>query len=90
MRFGFSISASGEEDEMYSEAVMIYTVCLILHYYNWYTREDILELTQSQIWMLIEMIGSIENPKNLNKYKHLKFSSKFEFEQYILNKFKLI
>lgn len=69
---------------------MVYSICLILHYYNSYTKDDILNLTQSQLWMLIEMIWNIENPKNLNKYKKLKFSSKFEFEQYILNKFKLI
>lgn len=69
---------------------MIYSICLILHYYPSYTKDYILNLTQSQLWMLIEMIWNIENPKNLNKYKKLKFSSKFEFEQYILNKFKLI
>lgn len=49
----------------------------------------LLELTQSQISMLIEMIGICEDPKKLNQYKWLTFSSEFEFEQYILNKFKL-
>lgn len=69
---------------------MVYTICLILHYYPSYTKDYVLNLSQSQISMLIEMIGNIENPKNLSKYKKVKFSSKFEFEQYILNKFKLI
>jgi hypothetical protein len=63
---------------------------MILHYYPNYTKEQVLELTQSQVWMLLEMVGCIENPNNLKKYKQLRFSSKFEFEQYILNKFKMI
>lgn len=50
----------------------------------------IMELTQSQIWTLIEMISYCEDPSQLKKLKPIKFSSKFEFEQYILNKFKFI
>lgn len=88
LRIGFSLKAS--DNVAYSEAMIVYTICLIVHYYPSYTKESVLELTQSQIWMLIEMISNIENPKNLSKYKDLKFSSKFEFEQYILNKFKMI
>ena len=61
-----------------------------MHYYPNYTKEAILELTWSEISTLIEMIGNIENPKNLNKYKNLKFSNEFEFEQYLLNNCKLI
>lgn len=89
MRIGFSIGAS-EISEEYSEAITVYSICLILHYYPNYTKEQILDMTQSQISMLIEMVWNIENPSNLKKYKPLKFSSKFEFEQYILNKFKLV
>lgn len=88
MRVGFSIDASGWSSE-YSEAVMIYTICLVMHYYPSYTKNEVLELTQSQISHLIEMAGCIENPKSLEKYKKLRFNSKFEFEQYILQKFKL-
>lgn len=51
---------------------------------------QILELTQSEIWTLLEMVWLTKNPEWLKKYKSLKFSSEFEFEQYILNKFKLI
>lgn len=61
-----------------------------MHYYPNYTKEQILELTQSQISMLIEMVGICKDPSQLKKYKPVRFSSKFEFEQYILNKFKLI
>lgn len=35
------------------------------------------------------MGGAIQNPSVLDKYKTLKFSSEFEFEQYLLNKFKV-
>lgn len=89
MRIGFSVGASDMSEE-YSEAITVYTICSILHYYPNYSKEDVLNLTQSQISMLIEMITNIENPSNLKKYKPIRFSSKFEFEQYILNKFKLV
>jgi len=46
-------------------------------------------MTQSKIGTLVEMIWYFENPKWLDKYKELKFSSEFEFEQYILNQYKL-
>lgn len=90
MRIGFSISASDDWNVAYSEAVMVYTICIIMHYYPSYTKDQILELTESQISMLIEMIGYCEDPSKLKAKKELRFSSKFEFEQYILNKFKLI
>lgn len=70
--------------------MVVYTICLMCHYYPSYEKDDVLNLTQSQISMMLEMVWSIENPKNLSKYKNLKFASKFEFEQYVLNKFKLI
>lgn len=35
------------------------------------------------------MGGAIQNPSVLDKYKTLKFSNEFEFEQYLLNKFKV-
>lgn len=53
------------------------------------TENDIMEMTQSKIGTLVEMIWYFENPKWLDKYKELKFSSEFEFEQYILNQYKL-
>jgi hypothetical protein len=89
LRIGFSLGASGN-DVAYSEAVTVYTICEIMHYYPSYTKEKIMELTQSQIWTLIEMISYCEDPSQLKKLKPIKFSSKFEFEQYILNKFKFI
>jgi len=61
-----------------------------MHYYPKYTKDDVLNLTQSQISYLIEMVGAINNPSILDKYKPLKFSSEFEFDTYVLNKFKLI
>ncbi len=64
-------------------------ICYIQHTYPQYTKEKILDLTQSQIGTLIEMGGAIQNPSVLDKYKTLKFSSEFEFEQYLLNKFKV-
>ncbi len=63
---------------------------MIMHYYPSYTKEKILDLTNSQISYLLEMVWLTKNPEWLNKFKNLKFSSEFEFEQYILNKFKLI
>lgn len=36
------------------------------------------------------MGAAVENPKLLDKYKTLKFSSEFEFEHYIVDKFKFI
>lgn len=63
---------------------------MIMHYYPSYTEEMIMDLTSSKIWYLLEMVWLTKNPEWLNKFKNLKFSSKFEFEQYILNKFKLI
>lgn len=63
---------------------------MIMHYYPSYTKEKILDLTNSQISYLLEMVWLTKNPDGLNKYKTVKFSSEFEFEQYILNKFKLI
>ena len=69
---------------------MVYTVAVIMHYYPNYKKDDVLELSQSQISMLIEMIWCIENPENLKKYKGPpKFSSMFEFEQFLLNRYKL-
>ena len=35
------------------------------------------------------MGGAINNPSVLDKYKTLKFASEFEFEQYLLDKFKV-
>lgn len=58
--------------------------------YPQYSKEDVLELSQSQISYLIEMVAVMENPKLLEKYKPLKFSSEFEFEHYIIDKFRFI
>lgn len=60
-----------------------------MHEY-WFKKEEVLELSQSQISMLIEMIWCRKNPQNLKKYKDLKFNSEFEFEQYLLNTMKFI
>ena len=60
-----------------------------MHTYPQFTKDQILHLTQSQIGTLIEMGGAINNPSVLDKYKTLKFASEFEFEQYILDKFKV-
>jgi hypothetical protein len=54
------------------------------------TQNDILDFTQTKISTLIEMGAAVENPKLLDKYKTLKFSSEFEFEHYIVDKFKFI
>ena len=54
------------------------------------TKHSVLELTQSQISYLIEMAGAVNNPSVLDKYKTLKFSSEFEFEHYIIDKFKMV
>ena len=36
------------------------------------------------------MAGAVNNPSVLDKYKRLKFSSEFEFEHYIIDKFKMV
>lgn len=58
-----------------------------MHEY-WYSKDDIQEMTPSQIWVLMEMIGCRKNPELLKKYKDLRFTSEFEFEQYLLKKMK--
>ena len=82
------MNASGNDVE-YSEAVMVRCIAMIMHYYPKYEKEDILNFTQSYIWTLIEMVGLTKNPEWLKKYKPLKFWNELEFEQYILNKFKM-
>ncbi len=82
------MNASGNNVE-YSEAVMVRCICMIIHYYPSYTKEAIMELRQSEIWTLLEMVGLTKNPEWLKKYKPVRFGNKLEFEQYILNKFKL-
>ena len=59
-----------------------------MHEY-WYKKEEIMELTPSQIWVLMEMVGCRKNPELLKRYKKLKFDSEFEFEQYLLRTMKL-
>lgn len=66
----------------------IYTYTLLMHEY-WFKKEEILELTSSQVWALIEMVAYIKNPELLKKQKDLRFSSEFEFEQYLLKQMKL-
>lgn len=61
-----------------------------MHFYPQFTKNDVLELTQSQVSYLIEMAGAVNNPSVLDKYKRLKFSSEFEFEHYIIDKFKMV
>jgi hypothetical protein len=61
-----------------------------MHFYPQLTKDSVLELTQSQISYLIEMAGAVNNPSVLDKYKTLKFSSEFEFEHYIIDKFKMV
>lgn len=89
MRIGFSIKASDDDNKTYSEAITIFSICIIMNKYPTITENDIMEMTQSKIGTLVEMIWYFENPKWLDKYKKLKFSSEFEFEQYILNQYKL-
>lgn len=60
---------------------------LLMHYF-WYTKEEIDEKRMSEISTLLEMIWYIKNPEWLKKYKTMKFSSEFEFEQYLLNNMK--
>jgi len=50
----------------------------------------VFNLTQSQVSYLLDMAGAIQNPSVLDKYKTLKFKSEFEFEHYIIDKFKVI
>jgi len=83
------MNASGNDVE-YSEAVMVWCICMIIHYYPAHTKQSVMELRQSEISTLLEMVWLTKNPEWLKKYKHLKFWNKLEFEQYILNKFKLI
>ena len=59
-----------------------------MHYYPHISKEVVLDLTQSSISTLLEMIWAIKNPKALEKYKQTKFSSEFEFDQWILGKFR--
>lgn len=86
-RIGFSIGA-WEEDRGYSQALMVWSICAVMHFYPHMGKEEILNLTQSCISMLLEMIWAIKNPEALEKYKQAKFSSEFEFDQWILGKFR--
>ena len=89
MRVGFSINAD-EDNKGYSEALFVFTICYVMHYYPQLTKDKVMDLTQSQVSYLIEMAGAIQNPSVLDKYKTLKFKSEFEFEHYIIDKFKVI
>lgn len=60
-----------------------------MHYY-WFSKEDIQEKRMSEISTLLEMVGCIKNPELLKKYQTMKFSSEFEFEQYLLNNMRFI
>lgn len=60
-----------------------------MHYY-WFSKEDIQEKRLSEISTLLEMVWCIKNPELLNKYKELKFSNEFEFEQYLLRNMKFM
>lgn len=60
-----------------------------MHEYN-LKKEEISELSPSQVGVLMEMVGCRKNPELLKKYKTLKFWSEFEFEQYLLNQMKFI
>lgn len=70
--------------------MFVFTICYVMHYYPQMTKNYVLWLTQSQVSYLIEMAGAIQNPSVLDKYKTLKFTSEFEFEQYILQKFRMV
>lgn len=70
--------------------MFVFTICYVMHYYPQFTKNYVLDLTQSQVSYLIEMAGAIQNPSVLDKYKTLKFTSEFEFEQYILQKFRMV
>lgn len=54
------------------------------------SKEEIRNKTSSEINVLLEMIWYIKNPKWLEKYKDMRFSNEFEFEQYLLNKMKFV
>jgi len=60
-----------------------------MHEYG-YNKEEISELSPSQVGVLVEMVGCRKNPDLLKKYKKLKFSSEFELEQYLLRNMKFI
>lgn len=85
-RVGFSLEAS--DDKGYSEALVAWSICAIMHYYPCYNKQEVLEFSQSQVSSLLEMISCIKNPEGLEKYKTVKFSSEFEFDQRVLGKFK--
>lgn len=67
---------------------MVRSITAIMHYYPHYSKEDILELSQSQVSSLLEMISCIKNPELLERHKSVKFSSEFEFEQRVLGRFR--
>lgn len=81
-RIGFSIEPS--QNGAYWEAIEVYTITLIMHYFK-ISKEEIWEKRPSEINTLLEMIWYIKNPEWLKKYKELKFGTEFEFEQYLLN-----
>lgn len=60
-----------------------------MHYF-WLTKEEVQEKRPSEISTLLEMVGCMKNPELLKKYKDIKFSNEFEFEQYLLNTMKFI
>jgi len=67
----------------------MFSICFIVHYYG-YKKEEVLELTQSQISWFMEMATCIENPSLLKKYEKPKFENELQLEQYLLTKFKFI
>lgn len=62
---------------------------MLMHYFK-ISKEEVWEKRPSEINSLLEMIWYIKNPEWLKKYKDLKFSTEFEFEQYLLNNMRFI
>jgi len=56
------MNASGTNVE-YSEAVMVWCICMLLHYYPAFTKDSILDMTNSEISTYLEMVGLTKNPE---------------------------
>jgi len=56
------MNASGDNVE-YSEAVMVWCICMLLHYYPAFTKDSILDMTNSEISTYLEMVGLTKNPE---------------------------
>lgn len=74
-------------DREYDKQITIRQICYCLHFYPYYSIEDIKKFTYSKLWIMMDMIAKIKNPKLLDEIKMPKMKSFEEFVAYTQDKY---